>query len=39
VIAAIRRSLHGELWLYGRVLGFSPVLTSDDFEPFDIIQN
>jgi dipeptidyl aminopeptidase/acylaminoacyl peptidase len=36
--AAIRRALDGELWFYGRVLGFLPQLGSADFEPFEIVE-
>jgi dienelactone hydrolase len=33
---AQRRSIDGELYFYGRVLGFSPKLGVEDFEPFAI---
>lgn len=32
---ARRRALDGELWFYGRALGFAPVMPAD-FEPFSI---
>lgn len=31
--SSIRQSLDGELWFYGKVLGFSPQLGNDDFVP------